>query len=217
MLVLFLGFVLLIFTSAYIAKNSSQFGRFCFAAGDDSDVKIAVPGSIMSNSSSSGEPETNLYKTHKRNGNLEKAHSLGRSLAKIFLSGDFNRLCGEVENDNIRKNLILLFGFATVKAMGSMLDDILSDTAQNTFFDSIKGEDAVLYEKLRDNAKISFYFLEERTSKEKAEFGAVFASLCENSTPETAKFGEDMYNLFYELCYRKILDEEFVEFELNII
>lgn len=179
---------------------------------DDSDIKIF---------NDKGQPEENFdeitvieeMKRHRINGNFDKAKELGKQLADIFvdetkLMRDLAKEVGSLdfEDDIIYEIKVLLAFTAEYCINHSLTSPLLSNTAINKMYDTVKENAFEFYDRLDDGAEYSFYYLALRRSGEtSAEIGKAFAMLCENK--DFATLGKNLFefagqeiNSIIDLC-----------------
>ena len=152
---------------------------------DDSDVKIFNDNS--NNKDTVDEVSIIAEMTKNRsNGNVSKAKKLGKYLAEIFvdepqLLSDLESEVGEIErsDDTMYQIKVLLVFTAEYCINRKLVSSLLSHTAVNALYDTVKKEAFDFYDRLDDAAEYSFYYLAVRKGFEVPEnIGISFAMLC---------------------------------------
>lgn len=165
---------------------------------DDSDIKIF---------NDKGRPQENFdevlviaeMKRHRSNGNSEKAKALGKHLADIFVDEekmikDLSKEVGSLDfDDDIMYQIKVLLAFTAEYCINhSLPSPLLSNTAINRMYDTVKMSAFEFYDRLDDGAEYSFYYLALRRSADfSAEIGKAFAMICEN--PDFAELGKKLF------------------------
>ena len=165
---------------------------------DDSDIKIF---------NEKGHPQENFdevsviseMKRHRINGNSERAKTLGQHLASIFVDEekmikDLSKEVGPLNfDDDIMYQIKVLLAFTAEYCINhSLPSPLLSNTAINRMYDTVKASAFEFYDRLDDGAEYSFYYLALRKSADIAEeIGKAFAMICEN--PDFATLGKNLF------------------------
>lgn len=165
---------------------------------DDSDVKIF---------NDEADPEESFdevaliaeMKRHRSNGNSEKAKKLGKHLADIFIDEtkmikDLSKEVGSLDfdEDTIYQIKVLLAFTAEYCINHSLPSPLLSNTAVNKMYDTVKANAFDFYDRLDDVAEYSFYYLALRKGTQiSEEIGKAFAKICDN--PDFAGLGKNLF------------------------
>ncbi len=152
---------------------------------DDSDVKIFNDNT--DNKDTFDEVAIIAEMTKNRsNGNVSKAKKLGKYLAEIFvdephLLSDLESEVGKIDrSDDIMYQIKVLLVFTAEYCINhKLLSSLLSHTAVNALYDSVKKEAFDFYDRLDDAVEYSFYYLAVRKGVDiSANIGISFAMLC---------------------------------------
>lgn len=165
---------------------------------DDSDIKIFNDN----NSSQDSFDEISVIaemKRHRSNGNSEKAKALGKHLADIFVDEekmikDLSKEVGPLNfDDDIMYQIKVLLAFTAEYCINhSLSSPLLSNTAINKMYDTVKANAFEFYDRLDDGAEYSFYYLALRKSADIAdEIGKAFAMIC--GSKEFAGLGKNLF------------------------
>ncbi len=151
---------------------------------DDSDVKIF-------NDTKNGESfdEVSIISqmtTNRSNGNAQKAKELGKRLAERFvdephLIAEIEAELGELQHDeDFMYQMKVLLIFAAEYCINHLLPNpLLSNTAVNALYDTVRKKAMEFYDKLDDAAEYSFYYLAVRKGVDVSDnIGVSFAMLC---------------------------------------
>lgn len=165
---------------------------------DDSDIKIF---------NDKGKPKENFdevaviaeMKRHRINGNSEKAKALGKHLADIFVDEekmlkDLSKEVGTLDfDDDIMYQIKVLLAFTAEYCINhSLPSPLLSNTAINRMYDTVKANAFDFYDRLDDGAEYSFYYLALRKSADiSEEIGKAFAMIC--GSAEFAMLGKKLF------------------------
>lgn len=200
----------------FVAQTPAEPGLLCFFAVDDSDMKIVSgPGLARKNREDAGEVAAQEYVDQKENGNLEKAHLLGKDLFAVFYQPD-----GPVLNigttsleEKVRAQRKILFAFAAEAALDAGLHStVLPQTAMQEFLNQLKQANEELYDKINDPKTFSYYLLYEKESYKYPSIGHAFALLCEEADNEDLiSLGNLLYDEFNRLVLQMIADFSFVK------
>lgn len=165
---------------------------------DDSDIKIF---SDKGNSQENFDEVSVIaeMKRHRSNGNSEKAKTLGKHLADIFVDEekmikDLSKEVGSLDfDDDIMYQIKVLLAFTAEYCINhSLPSPLLSNTAINRMYDTVKSSAFEFYDRLDDGAEYSFYYLALRKSANiSEEIGMAFAMICEN--PDFAELGKKLF------------------------
>ena len=170
---------------------------------DDSDVKIFNDGKKGNDSFDEVSVIAEMTK-HRSNGNIEKAKNLGKHLAEIFV--DEPHLLSNLENevgplrhdDGFMYQVKVLLVFTAEYCINHCLPSpLLSNTAVNAMYDTVKKKAFEFYDRLDDAAEYSFYYLAVRKGVDiPANIGVSFAMLCGNEKSEdSAKLGTKIFEV----------------------
>ncbi len=167
---------------------------------DDSDMKIAgddfEPIGTPADSAPVDDTARQLEE-QKANGNLSRARRLGAILADEISS---------VEGDSRTTDSVLLtqrrilLAFAVEIGLEELLpNSLLTQTAQNIFYNSLQTTSPQFYDDLQASGAFSFYYLCVRDGRgpEDEQVGETFASLCgRKGDPAYCQMGRDLYRHF---------------------
>jgi len=169
---------------------------------DDSDVKIF---NDTKNSDTFDEVSVISQMTKNRsNGNSQKAKDLGKALAERFV--DEPQLLKEIEaevgeiprDDNTMYQYKVLLIFTAEYCINHLLPSpLLSNTAVNALYDTVKKKAFDFYDRLDDAAEYSFYYLAVRKGNDiPAGIGVSFAMLCGKDKDEYyEKLGKKLFQV----------------------
>lgn len=165
---------------------------------DDSDIKI-FNDKINSQESFDEVSVIAEMKLHRSNGNSEKAKALGKHLADIFVDEekmikDLAKEVGPLDfDDDIMYQIKVLLAFTAEYCINhSLSSPLLSNTAINRMYDTVKSSAFEFYDRLDDGAEYSFYYLALRKSADiSKEIGKAFAMICENH--DFAELGKNLF------------------------
>lgn len=176
---------------------------------DDSDMKIV--GKRLQPIDES-DVEAKLYNHERENGNLEKAHDIGRFFAKELM--DQNGFAYEKNraSDFEARNRSVLFAFTADRVLSTFMPNhIIARSAQNEFFDEIRRSDIGLYESISRSGAFSMYLLCRRRGDGRyTGVGKVYAGVIRRPEDEAiiAK-GDEIYEKFFDFCIEHIKNIEF--------
>lgn len=165
---------------------------------DDSDIKIFND----KDSFNEGLDEVAVIaemKRHRSNGNSEKAKALGKHLADIFVDEqkmikDLAKEVGPLDfDDDIMYQIKVLLAFTAEYCINhSLSSPLLSNTAINKMYDTVKASAFEFYDRLDDGAEYSFYYLALRKSADiSLEIGKAFAMICGSS--DFSELGKNLF------------------------
>ena len=181
---------------------------------DDRDIKI------FSFMKKTDEPEAVVIADEMKrqviSGNLQKAKTLGDTIAKSFReSADKKELlhlsenCGVAElTRNIKDQAIILSVFAAEYALNQFLTDpILSTTAISQLYDTLTDDSPELYSNLLASTAFSFYYMNIDIKNIDTEvIGKTFAVLCDDDFNEALFcYGKTIFASSVE-SYKKTID-----------
>lgn len=152
---------------------------------DDSDVKIFNDNDAKKDTIDEVSIIAEMTK-NRSNGNVSKAKKLGKYLAEIFvdepqLLSDLESEVGEIDrNEDIMYQIKVLLIFTAEYCINhKLLSSLLSHTAVNALYDTVKKEAFDFYDRLDDAAEYSFYYLAVRKGVDISDnIGVSFAMLC---------------------------------------
>jgi len=176
---------------------------------DDSDMKI-VGKKIQPMDES--DIEAKLYNHERENGNLEKAHDIGKYLAKALMDTEGFAYEKNRASDFEARNRSILFAFAADRVLSTFMPNhIIARSAQNEFFDEIRSRDIGLYESISRSGAFSMYLLCRRRGDGRyTGVGRVYADVLRKPENEdTVAFGEGLYAKYFDFCIEHIKNIEF--------
>lgn len=172
---------------------------------DDRDMKIFVKAQAEPLSDLNSDVAEELIR-EKSSGNLERAKKLGAEIALDVLSQHpqgkfyFLNLLGSFElTENLVLQCKLLRAFVVDHQItGNISSPVLSFTALNSYYDTLKGEAPVFYDSILNDRAFSYYFLAVRTEEEmNLRIGKTFAMLCDREEDYGyQKLGDTLYTRF---------------------
>lgn len=180
---------------------------------EDDDIKIAsFSESTRSGRENAADAMAALFLRHRSNGNLEKAQKLGEVLAKLLAGeGSHIELMGSLGGVN-RIHKELLCSFAVSVAIEQYLPDaVLSQMAEDTFFEEIKRLSPSLHRFINDSGAFSFYYLAYRRGGDvEHSIGKTFATLCDlDEDAVCAELGEAIYCRCISLVAQEVRKQRF--------
>ncbi len=176
---------------------------------DDSDMKI-VGKKIQPMDES--DIEAKLYNHERENGNLEKAHNIGRFFAEALLNSTGFAYEKNRASDFEARNRSILFAFTADRVLSTFMPNhIIARSAQNEFFDEIRSRDIGLYESISRSGAFSMYLLCGRKGDGRyAGIGKVFAGVVRRPEDEAiAAEGDEIYEKYFDFCIEHIKNIEF--------
>lgn len=176
---------------------------------DDSDMKIAE--NVRYNADES-DSEARLYAHERDNGNLEKAHAIGKALADALLCEDGFAFEKNIASDFDARNRCVLFAFTADRVLDTFMpNQIIARSAQNEFFDEIRLKNIGLYESISRSGAFSMYLLCRRSGDGRyIGTGKVYANIVRRPDDEpTVILGDQLYLRYFEYCVDKIRNIEF--------
>ncbi len=183
---------------------------------DDSDMKI-VTGDFdpqPDQAEESTEATTRLLEQEKKNGNLSKARRLGARMAEEVASieGYTTAANGAAENSSLLTQRRILLAFAVEVGLDAFLpNNLVAQTAQNVFYDTLHITAPEFYDDLQESGAFSFYYLCVREGRQvEKRVGETFASLCGMKGSESyARMGQELYTRFIGRVKRLTGGEQF--------
>lgn len=174
--------------------------------GGEEDIKIAPAFGIQTKPSDQAETEEEAqrYLSHKANGNVEKARTLGCCLANMVVE-DIPAIEGHGEDWMLIDHIKILYIFVAEQTIRECApDSILSQISLSYFRDVINEDIPGAYEALSASRADTFYQLSYyRKPQEQvaSNMGFTLAHLYgEPNDWEIATIGEHLFSLFYEKC-----------------
>lgn len=176
---------------------------------DDSDMKIV--GNRLPNCDES-DAEARLYAHESENGNLEKAHMIGKALADALLCKDGFAFEKNIASDFDARNRCILYAFTADRVLDTFMPNhIISKSAQNEFFDEIRKRNIGLYESISRSGAYSMYLLCRRSGDGRyIGAGKVYAGVVRRpDDEETVLLGDQLYCRYFNYCLDCIRNVEF--------
>lgn len=182
---------------------------------DDSDIKIA--GSKMPDNANEGFGEdmdevAQLIMREKQNGNITKAKKLGISFVDTIFSDDV--FTSGSDDSFFIKQVKMLITFTVDLCMDNgMPNKILSQSAQNIFYEQVRLRDPVFYDEIQTMGAFSMYLLCARSeAANSVAIGEDFAKLCKKENDEECKkLGQKIFEYYLAICREKIKNAGFVK------
>lgn len=176
---------------------------------DDSDMKIV--GKRLQPIDES-DMEAKLYNHEHENGNLEKAHDIGKFFAEALMNSDGFAYEKNRASDFEARNRSILFAFTADRVLSTFMPNhIIARSAQNEFFDVIRQRDIGLYESISRSGAFSMYLLCRRRGDGRyIGVGNVYAGVIRRpDDEETALEGDRIYEKYFDFCIEHIKNIEF--------
>lgn len=176
---------------------------------DDSDMKI-VGKKIQPMDES--DIEAILYGHERENGNLEKAHEIGRFFAAELMETDGFAYEKNRASDFEARNRSILFAFTADRVLSTFMpNQIIARSAQNEFFDGIRKSDIGLYESISRSGAFSMYLLCRRRGDGRyIGVGEVYADVLRKPENEAVvAAGDELYEKYFNFCIEHIKNVEF--------
>ena len=176
---------------------------------DDSDMKIV--GKRLQPVDES-DVEAKLYNHERENGNLEKAHDIGRFFARALMDQSGFAYEKNRASDFEARNRSILFAFTADRVLSTFMPNhIIARSAQNEFFDEIRRSDIGLYESISRSGAFSMYLLCKRRGDGRyTGVGKVYAGVIRRPDDEaTVAKGDEIYEKYFDFCIEHIKNIEF--------
>lgn len=176
---------------------------------DDSDMKIAGASEKKVDES---DAEARLYRHERDNGNLEKAHTIGKILAAALLESGGIAYEKNVASDFNARNRNILFAFTADRVLDTFMPNhIIARSAQNEFFDEIRKNNIGLYESISRSGAFSMYLLCKRSGDGRyLGVGKTFADVIRRpDNEEIERQGNELYSKYFDYCIEHIKNIEF--------
>lgn len=178
----------------------------------DEDIKIASLGKDRPKKNDH-EKVMDEYSRESANGNIEKARSLGASLAKEVVER-LDSFPVDEENDNVNLSVQrgVMMTFAAVVALEeNIMSEVVHQTAENSFNAELEKLSPDIYKAVADSGAFSFYYLAYRRGTEVVRrMGQTFAMLCSHDgDPVYHELGEAIYCWFKSFAEKKLNEAEF--------
>lgn len=169
-----------------------------FFSTDDSDMKIAGTDFEPAPPADDAGITARLLQQEKDNGNLSRARRLGAILAEDVSAVDG----GQPAEDAVmltQRRMLLAFA-VEVGLQRSLPNELLTETAQSVFYDTLRLTALTFFEDLQESGAFSFYYLCVRDGRHVNEcVGETFASLCGRAGDKTlSQQGAELYAHFIE-------------------
>ena len=169
---------------------------------DDSDMKIMGDDyDPPEEKDDAGETAQQLEK-QKANGNLGRARQLGAMMAEEVSAVEGDAPAAGAALLTQRR---ILLAFAVEVGFEAFLpDNLLAETAQSVFYETLRKDAPDFYEDLQESGAFSFYFLCVREGRQvEQKVGGTYASLCGRPKDEAlAQEGEALYRRFIDRVQR---------------
>ena len=176
---------------------------------DDSDMKIVGKTAPAMDES---DAEARLYSHEHENGNLEKAHDIGKLFAAALMDESGFAYEKNVASDFEARNRAILFAFTADRVLDTFMPNhIIARSAQNEFFDEIRRRNIGLYESVSRSGAFSMYLLCRRSGDGRyVGIGKVYADVIRRPDSDSAaQEGEELYRKYFEYCIEHIKNIEF--------
>lgn len=155
----------------YCLQAKKESSLLLASVGDDSDMKIVPPSGITPSLEDAGEKAAQEFVAQKKNGNIDKAYSLGKRIAGVFFeeNGPVLTFCEASLQPFIRLQRKILFAFAADAVLNAELPSVLAETASQEFSAQVQQFEPLLYEKINDPKTLSYYLLCSKNGRERFE------------------------------------------------
>lgn len=171
---------------------------------DDSDMKIAPdrPSEIFDSS----EGAANAFVREKANGNMAKAHALGKQFAAELTAENRGVTLfgvGAFDDANTLVQRKIMFAYVVNMVIEGMApNSIVAQSAMSSFYDSVQASFPDIYRIITDSEAFSLYILSVRSSPEDpCAIGRVFARLCgKEEDPLFVRYGCELAEYFTMYC-----------------
>lgn len=183
---------------------------------DDSDIKIFK---AKSDDTDSGDlfALAEEMRRHIVNGNSGKAKELGSKLAAISpdsenLGDELNKfLRNSAVDEPVKIQLKTLMLFCAEYTLLNELCPMLSATATDAMYDTIKTDSSDYYNSISNGAAVSFYYLAVKRRSDIAKaVGESFAMLCETENSKLiSTLGENVFTLTCDIVKNVIAEYDF--------
>lgn len=177
---------------------------------EDQDMKIvgSFPESRKENDSDGVVEE---FTREKQSGVLDRAKELGCRMVEEYekARGEFSFGADESEDADLSLQRQILLAFVvTVGVERFCASSLASQTARQSFFNSLKKYAPDLYRELNETSAFSFYYLAYRRGGEvERRVGQTFAMLCaRDGDPVYQELGEALYCWFTSVVKQKVQD-----------
>lgn len=171
---------------------------------DDSDMKIAgddFEPVKKADEQESVEATARQLAQEKSNGNLSRARRLGAIMADEVsaIDGSTNPVHETERNRALPMQRRILLAFAVEVGLDAFLpNQLVAQTAQNIFYNTLLITAPSIYEDLQESGAFSFYYLCFRDGRQvEQRVGETFAALCgRKEDPEYEQMGRKLYMRF---------------------
>ncbi len=178
--------------------------------GDDSDMKIMPQPGQNIPVDDGGDDAAQEYVREKENGNMAKAHSLGKLFASDILDKNGTYLFGLSETESLlmAKHRRILFCFVIDRILDENCpNQLLSQAALNVFYDEIKNTEPEFYDDMNASGAFSLYLIAVRSETPSVNIGKAFAELCQVEDNEPIQqMAEHLYDYFVSHCMNILND-----------
>ena len=171
---------------------------------DDSDMKIAgddFEPVKKADEQESVEATARQLAQEKSNGNLSRARRLGAIMADEVsaIDGKTDPARETEKNHALPMQRRILLAFAVEVGLDAFLpNQLVAQTAQNIFYNTLLITAPSIYEDLQESGAFSFYYLCFRDGRQvERRVGETFAALCgRKGDPEYEQMGREFYIRF---------------------
>lgn len=176
---------------------------------EDRDIKIYV-GKEISELNDFQQISDDIDR-NKKNGNIEKAKSLGVRLAKI--RPDCKKLglkCDNLPASELYCIRVLLTFTAEYAVRKYIASETLADEVSSSMYDYLKTEESGYYDNISDGSAFTFYLLALQKGGDTAKnIGEQFACRCGTNHGEYAENGAEIFRLAQDLFSKIIAEADF--------
>lgn len=179
----------------------------------DTDIKIATPrASSRSNIANLEADSVKEYIYHRKLGNIELAHRLGRRLAAGLPDAVWADAPHSIDPDSFETQLMILYAYVAVRTLEKDCpNQTLAHTAMGRFYDELEERHPVFFDRLADSGSFSLYLYLDRMGAETADtVGSIFANQCGgDNIKDCARLGSESYERFGQLCQAQLAETVF--------
>lgn len=181
---------------------------------DDSDMKIAGEDFEAPRPSGDDDATALLLRREKENGNLSRARRLGAILAEDVSAVEGGQPAGDAAILTQRR--MLLAFTVEVGLQQALPNELLTETAQSVFYDTLRLTAPSFFEDLQESGAFSFYYLCVRDGRHvKESIGETFASLCGHAGDAAlSRQGAELYTHCIQQLHELVERMEFSTGEL---
>ena len=186
----------------------------------ENDVRIYVSKKEMNKIAGEFAGNFDAVMRQRANGNIDKAHKLGATLATIAPTGDGDGIFVNLKDHLSQKffvqdilyqiKVLLVFACETVLQIEVPVS-IVTTTAIATMYDNIEKKSPGFYDNLKNGAAFTFYYLAVQKGGNLSEnIGEAFAMLCAVKNKDGfVEAGKTVWNLAVDIIEKEIEKADF--------